>query len=179
MRLLSLVAALAAIFAIGWSLGRWSRPEPPSPDGTASRESARESETRGLLEKAAADLRNASSDDEKRQRTDELLENIFKLFLIDVHLRLADAGATKPAPPPAPEPAVAKDTDRQPPPAAPDEPAPAANERDRKREENRRRRFEINVVNAENPRARGKLRGARDVGRPPRNLARAPRTVGR
>lgn len=137
---------LVAVFGAGWWFGHRAI-ETPAPVVPA--ESPREEETERLLRDAAHDI-NAADPAERARKVDELLEKIFKLFLIEVSLRLADSKPVA-APPAPPSPTVAP-----PPPAAPPAPAeppvPPPRELSETEQQRRRARIEARVVNADNPR---------------------------
>lgn len=137
MKIGPVVVLVGLAFAAGWWMGHVSTPPPPLRSPVV--ESPRETETKALLNQALVGLTEAKTEEERSQRSDELLEKIFKLFLIEVGLRLQkpapEAAASNVAPPPpVAEPRV--DT----PPAA----KPAKTEDDPRR----KRRVEIQVVNA-------------------------------
>lgn len=103
-----LIAAL-----LGFALGRWSAPAPTPPPARLEDDtpSAREDETARLLRAGAKEISSTDDPVERQRRAEELLEQLVKLFMIDISLRLRE-----PAAPPAPTPTST-------PPAAP-APAP-------------------------------------------------------
>lgn len=138
-----------AAFALGWGLGHRTAEIPPAAEIPA--ESPREEEAQRLLNEAAKDL-NATVDSAERQRkADELLEKIFKLFLIEVTLRLREPKAP-PAPSTTPSPPPRVVAEPRPLPTTSPSPAPAL-EKSGREKARRRARIEIRVIDANNPSA--------------------------
>lgn len=138
---------LIAVFGAGWWFGHRSVETPPP---AVPAESPREEETERLLRDAAQDINAAADPGERARKVDELLEKIFKLFLIEVSLRLADS--KPPVAPTAPPPPAAEPSPPPAPPAPADPPARPPRELSETEQQRRRARVEARVVNADNPR---------------------------
>lgn len=152
----NLMLVIAVLIAFG--IGRWLPRKDAPPVSPVAEPSEREAETRALLQEAAEELKVASNDDERRQKTEILLEKIFKLFLIDVSLRLSSAAACPAAEPlpctPAAPPAAAKTaTAELGTIAAPEQ------KKNPKTEAEKRRRFEVRIIDAATPNAMKKALG--------------------
>lgn len=111
----TLGTTLLIAMVAGFGAGRWSAPSPPPPSEVAP-SSARESETERLLRAGAEGISSASDPAERQRRSEELLEQLVKLFMIDISLRLREpevnaAASAEPTvavapPPPPPAPAA-------------------------------------------------------------------------
>ncbi|HRO67716.1 MAG TPA: hypothetical protein PL182_09150, partial [Pseudobdellovibrionaceae bacterium] len=82
------VLTLLAGLLIGAAVGRWTvatRPLPPpekNPAGT------RDAAAEELLARSAQEISSAPDTETRQKRIEDLLQKIFKLFMIDVSLRL-------------------------------------------------------------------------------------------
>src|SRR5262245_61174444 len=153
MRAQFFIPILITVFLLGLWQGR--RTSNDRVVQNPSRQISVDEETRSILQSAADAIKNAKTEDERRQKTDELLEKIFKLFLIDVSLRLEKSPS-----PPAPVPATADAHPMSAPGPESEPPVESENPKtDSKSAANRRRQLEIRIVNSDDPRAVGRALG--------------------
>jgi hypothetical protein len=159
---LSLFAIVILTFGIGWYAGQKSVPTPeptaPPPIDTKGIEAQR------LLEDGAKEIAAISDENLRRQKAEELLEKMLKLFMIDLSLRLQRTEAELAAKPAEPPPAPTH------PPARPEKEFPNSGQAPttaptKGLTPEQRRRFEMTVVNSDNP---------SDINRALRELAKLP-----
>lgn len=144
------------IATVGFTVGRWSAPESQSasaPEPLEELPSPRENETAALLEAGAKDIASTADAVERQRKSEELLEKLVKLFMIDVSLRLQKneptdspqtvAAHSVPTPPPQPQaPAANASPQGTSPPSSANQPAADAA---------RRAAILLRVIEAESP----------------------------